>query len=96
MNDIQRRFRLPVDLSKAADFHTAYMNWPTEPDDGDTRGLASYGEHVASEAEDAVKSRDARIEELEEQVADLESSLAAKDQEIAALTARIEELENRP
>ena len=71
MIEVQRRFRLPADLSNAADFHTAYMNWPTEPDDGDTRGLASYGEHLASEAEDAVKSRDARIEELESEVADL-------------------------
>ena len=89
MSDIQRRFRLPVDLSTAADFHTAYMNWPTEPDDDDIRDLATYGEHVASQADDAIEERDARISELEDQVSDLED-------DIATLTARIEELENRP
>lgn len=89
-------YNLPVDLTDAEDFRRAFRNWPSEPAGKYMCDLSEYGESVASQAEDAVRGRDARIGELEEQVADLVDIIATRDQEIADLAAHVFELENRP
>ncbi len=74
-------YNLPVDLTDAEDFRRAYRNWPAEPAGKYMCDLSEYGESVASQAEDAVRGRDARIAELEEQVSDLESRIRIHEQE---------------
>ena len=66
---------LPTDLNAAADFHRAYMGWPTTPFVHEAAELCSYAEQAMSKAEDAIRARDKRIEELEAQL-EAEQALA--------------------
>lgn len=80
MNAACEHYGLPVKLVSVDDFLKACRSWPVDPAGKYMCGLSEYGESVASQAEDAIYTRDARIEELEK--------------EVDYLNRRITELEN--